>query len=101
MTKRRPTLCIVHCAFCIAFAALCAANADTYQYILTPNYNPAIASQSDCMSTASSAIAIETGALTTETPAFALEARFRTWLEAILGTKFSSYKALGTFILLR
>ena len=52
-------------------------------------------------SLASSAISVETGALSTPSADYALEARFRTWLEAILGTKFSSYKALGTFIMLR
>ena len=51
-------------------------------------------------SMASSAISVETGALSTPSADYALEARFRTWLEALLETKFSSFKA-GTFILFR
>ena len=56
--------------------------------------------ENQCSSLASSAISIETGALSTPSADNALEARFRTWLEALLETKFSSFKA-GTFILFR
>ncbi len=91
---------IAQCAFCIGLAltATSPLQADSYQFIKSGD--PVAAATADSSSMASTG-ALETGTLSTPSPDYSLEARFRTWLEAVLNTKFSSFKQFGTFILLR
>ena len=66
--------------------------ADTYQFIITPGYDPVVASTNACSIVASSASSLATG--TSSLPAAetsSIEARFRTWLES-LGTRLKSTK---------
>ena len=69
--------------------------------IVSPGYDSAIMSKEGSATGVSSATDLATGALSTAAASTPLEARFRTWLDAALGTKFSSFKALGLFIMLR
>lgn len=77
------------------FSAPCA-RAEDYQFIIS-GY-PAANARSEMASTAS---ALVTGTLATPSSALGLEARYRTWLEALLGMKFNSFKPTGLFIMLR
>lgn len=75
-----------------------AASADTYQFIITPGYDPVVASTNTCSVVASSASSLDTG--TSSLPAAepsSIEARFRTWLES-LGTRLKSTKFRQTII---
>ena len=75
------------------------ASADDYQFIVTPGYDPAVASTNTCSIVASTASSLTTGALSR--PAAepsSLEARFRTWLES-LGTNVDSTKFCGSVII--
>ena len=67
-----------------------AASADTYQFIITPGYDPVVYSTNDCSTVSSMASSLATG--TSSLPAAepsSIEARFRTWLES-LGTRLKS-----------
>ncbi len=50
---------------------------------------------------ASSAVPLASATDCGQSAASPLEARFRTWLEALLGTRFNSFKPVGTFFILR
>lgn len=101
MRPTRISLRILHCALCIAVAATRAAMADAYQYIITPGYDPAAASLAKTSEAVSSPVGFATGALSESGTPMALEARFRTWLEAIQRTKFNSFKVIGLFFTVR
>jgi hypothetical protein len=75
------------------FTAPCA-RAEDYQFIIS-GY-PAANARS---ALASSSAAVVTGTLATPSSALGLEARYRTWLEALLGVKFNSSKPKGLFII--
>ena len=62
-------------------SASCAA--ETYQYIITPGYDPAAASLVDSSSAASAAVSVAIGVHSSPAAASPLEARFRTWLESL------------------
>ena len=84
-----------------AVAAMVPLVAPAASCIVSPGYNPETMSKEDSATGVSSATDLETGPLSTAAASTPLEARFRTWLDAALGTKFSSFKALGLFIMLR
>ena len=84
-----------------AVAAMLPLVAPAASCIVSPGYNPETMSKEGSATGVSSATDLETGPLSTATASTPLEARFRTWLDVALGTKFSSFKAIGLFIMLR
>ena len=68
---------------CAAMAVLSARADDPYQYILTPDYDPAVASLAESSAASSEATGFSTGTVAARTAAAPLEARFRTWLESV------------------
>ena len=80
-----------------AFTAM----ADTYQYIITPDYDPAAASLVKTSAAVSSPAGFATGALSEPGSPVALEARFRTCLETVFLSRLNSFKVIGFFLIFR
>ena len=88
MVHRRLLMLII--AATTLFAPLMVLS-DTYQFIITPGYDPAVYSTNDCSIVSSTSSSLTTGTLSLPAEPSSLEARFRTWLES-LGTRLKSTK---------
>ena len=80
----------------LAAAVTIAAQADTYQFIISGD--PVAAATVDSCAVASTATSLETGTLSTPAASQGLEARFRTWLASegtgLLSTLFGGLKLI-------
>ncbi len=97
LDRVRPALVAASALFAsAAILGPVAARADGYQYIIADA--PAGAGTVGSHSAASSAMPLDGGSPPAASSSSALEARFRTWMESVLRSKFNSFKHLGLFI---